>query len=372
MARLTIDLDAVRKNYLFLQNKVRKGCEVSAVVKANAYGLGVEAVSQTLHESGCKTFFVATLNEAIELRSFLGREPAIAMLNGYQIKNASLYRENDITPVLNDLSEIQNLKNTQNDLPAMIHIDTAMNRLGMNADDITPEIISNLNIKTIMSHFMSSEDNQTDLNAVQASRFEKLASQFPNIPKSLCNSSGIFLDASYHYQLVRPGMALYGLNPTPYAENPMQPVISLDAEILQIHTVKKGETAGYNATYCFEQDSTLAIVDIGYADGIFRSLSNAGSLYWNGIKCPIRGRVSMDLTIVDLCDVPENQRPKKGDHLEVIGLNQSADDLARDAGTIGYEVLTSLSRRHQRIHSDQDFIEVSMLTNHSLKSLPKE
>lgn len=348
MAQLTINLRAIQANYITLKGKVDDTCEVSAVVKANAYGLGVGPISEVLQSAGCKTFFVATLPEAMELRLILGDEPTVAMLNGYQDQNAALYRENNITPVLNDASELQSFKEKGAGLSAIIHIDTAMNRLGMSADDITIRDLEGLDIKTIMSHFASSEDNQTDLNKIQAKRFTEIAAEFPDIPKSLCNSSGIFLDESYHYDMVRPGMALYGLNPTPYAENPMQSVIVLNAEILQIHAVKKGGTAGYNATYRFDNNANVAIVDIGYADGIFRSLSNVGNLYWKGMKCPIRGRVSMDLTIVDLSNIPEDQMPRPGESLEVIGYNQSADDLARHAGTIGYEILTSLSRRYER------------------------
>lgn len=348
MACLTIDLSALHGNYTTLKGKVGQGCAVASVVKANAYGLGLGPVASTFQKAGCETFFVATLPEAMELRLILGSVPTIAMLNGYQDKNAALYRENTITPVLNDIAQLHAYKAQGQDLPAIIHIDTGMNRLGMDVSDITPADMSGLNVKAIMSHFASSEDNKTDLNALQAERFNEIAAQFPDTPKSLCNSSGIFLDESYHYNLVRPGMALYGLNPTPYQDNPMQPVVTLDADILQTHKAVKGETAGYNATHRFEKDTDIAIVDIGYADGIFRSLSNNGNLYWSGIACPVIGRISMDLTIVDLCNIPENQRPKSGDALEVIGKNQTADTLARDANTIGYEILTSLSRRYER------------------------
>ena len=348
MAQLTINLSAIQANYKTLKNKVGNACEVAGVVKANAYGLGVAPVSEALQKVGCKTFFVATLPEAIELRMILGDEPLIAMLNGYQDQNSKLYLENNITPVINDMTELDAYKKQGNNLPAMIHIDTAMNRLGIDPDEISPEDLKDCDVKAIMSHFASSEDKKSDLNTKQAERFDKVTAKFPDIPKSLCNSSGIFLSESYHYDLVRPGMALYGLNPTPYADNPTQSVITLDAEILQMHAVKKGEMTGYNATHRFENNSEVAIVDIGYADGIFRSLSNNTNLYWNGTPCPVRGRISMDLTIVDLGNIPENKRPKAGEMLEVIGPNQTADDLARDAETIGYEILTSLSRRYER------------------------
>ena len=348
MARLTVNLSAIKANHKTLQDRVGKGCEVAAVVKANAYGLGLAPIAEALHSVGAKTFFVATMPEAMELRLIVGDDPTIAMLNGYQDKNVSLYLENNITPVLNDIAELHAYKNRGENLSAMIHIDTAMNRLGMDESDLSPEDLDGLDVKAIMSHFASSEDKDAELNKVQAERFSQIVQKFPDVPKSLCNSSGIFLDAAYHYDLVRSGMALYGLNPTPYQENEIQSVVSLNAEILQIHDVKSGEAAGYNETYRFDKNARVAVIDIGYADGIFRSLSSSGNVYWNDIACPIRGRISMDLTIIDLCNVPQNQMPEVGDMIEVIGPNQTADDLARDAGTIGYEILTSLSRRYER------------------------
>jgi len=348
MAQLTINLSAIKANYKTLQAKVGNACEVAGVVKANAYGLGVAPVAQMLQEAGCKTFFVATLPEAMELRMIVGDAPLIAMLNGYQNKNSKFYFENNITPVINDMAELRAYKSLGDNLPAMVHIDTAMNRLGIDPSEITSEDLAGLDVKAIMSHFASSEDPKDELNTIQAERFEKIATIFPQYPKSLCNSSGIFLNESYHYDIARPGMALYGLNPAPYQDNEIQSVISLNAEILQTHAVQEGEGAGYNATHCFESNTDVAIIDVGYADGIFRSLSNNANLYWNGIACPVRGNISMDLTIVDLCNIPEGQRPKAGDVLELIGPNQTADDLAKDAGTIGYEILTSLSRRFER------------------------
>ena len=257
MAELTIDLKAVRDNYKFLQSKVGATCEVSAVVKANAYGLGVGPVSETLQKSGCKTFFVATLPEALELRLILGDEPNIFMLNGYQIKNASLYLENNVIPVLNGIAEIDVYKelatNKNKELSAVLNFDTAMNRLGLDQEDLERLDFENLSIKLIMSHFASSEDKNSELNRTQNERFLNIARHFSNTPKSLSNSSGIFLNDAYHYNLVRPGMSLYGLNPTPYTSNPMHPVIKLQANILQVHEAKESETAGYNATYRFNR-----------------------------------------------------------------------------------------------------------------------
>jgi len=305
-----------------------------------------------LRDAGCTTFFAATLPESIELRMLLGASPTIAMLNGFAPQDAELYHENTITPVLNDIEQVnayQRFSSAQNThMPAIAHIDTGMNRLGIHPGDMSADMFDGLNIRALMSHFISSEEKESPLNPKQNKAFQTIVSAFPAMPKSLCNSAGIFLSDDYHYDMVRPGMALYGLNPTPYAANPMHDVVTLDAKILQIHSVRKNETAGYNATYRFEKDSAVAIVDIGYADGLFRKTSNTANLSYNGIACPIRGNVSMDLTIIDLANIPESQMPKTGDMVEVIGPNQSADDLARDAQTIGYEILTSLSRRFER------------------------
>lgn len=360
MSQLTINLKAVQDNYKTLKSKVSGACEVSCVVKANAYGLGVAAIAPILQNAGCKTFFVATLPEALELRMILedlNPSATIAMLNGFQAKNADMYRQASITPVLNDRAELYHYKDlaSRHDkkLPAILHIDTAMNRLGINmkdAEDLAtdPTHFEGLNMKAIISHFASADEKDSDLNNVQHDRFKTIAQLFPDIPKSLCNSSGMFLNSAYHHDLVRPGMALYGLNPTPHASNPMQPAVKIDAEILQIHSASKNETAGYNETHRFSKKTNVAVVSVGYADGFLRAFSNKGRLYWNNIPCPIRGNVSMDLTIVDLCDIPDNQMPNVGDTLEIIGEKQSADDLARDAQTIGYEILTSLSRRYER------------------------
>ncbi len=356
MSTLRINLEAVRANYRAIQARVGADCTVSGVVKANAYGLGVGPVSQALYEEGCRLFFVATLPEALELRLIIGEEPVIAMLNGYDAAQGHLYKDSKITPVLNHEGELAAYQNADQEYkPAILHFDTGMNRLGFEADAVQrlgndSGALAGLDVLYVMSHFACSDEPAQAMNAAQYDSFMRLASLFPAIPKSLCNSGGIYQNADWHLDMVRPGMALYGLNPCPYQDNPMQAVVSLETPILQIKDAHKGETCGYNATYRFEIETKLAIVSLGYADGILRALSNQGALYWNGIACPIRGRVSMDLTIVDLGSVPDSKMPRTGDMLEVIGPHQSADDLAGDAGSIGYEILTSLSRRYQRIY----------------------
>ena len=363
MPLLTINTAAIRANYRIIKDRVGAACTVAGVVKANAYGLGGGPVAQALYDEGCRLFVVATLPEALELRLILGAEPVIAMLGGFRPGGAELAFQDAITPVLNTPQELTSYKacaKQQNQkLPAILHIDTGMNRLGFKTQQVEslandPQAFDGLDLLYIMSHFASADEPDSQKNAQQYDAFLKSSSLFPNVPKSLCNSFGVFQNGNWHLDMVRPGMALYGLNPTPYNnENPMYSVVTASAEILQIRNAHKDETCGYNATYCFDKNTALAVVDIGYADGVFRALTNNASLYWQGVPCPIRGRVSMDVTTVDLSNIPENQRPHPGDHLELIGPYQSADTLAKAAGTIGYEILTSLGSRYQRIYRDE-------------------
>ena len=230
-----------------------------------------------------------------------------------------------------------------------------MNRLGLGSVETDKllremEMLDGLDVVGIMSHFACADEKGHPLNDVQYGVFSEIARAFPNAEKSLSNSSAIFRDSRYHFDVARPGMALYGLNPTPEAQNPMQPVVTLKVPIVRTRIVYKDASVGYGATYRFEKDTPIATVSAGYADGILRALSNKGSFYWKGYHCPIRGRVSMDLTTVDLSAVPENERPRPGDFMEVIGNHQSADELAADAGTIGYEILTALGNRYERFY----------------------
>jgi len=344
MSEILIDTGAIVANYTLIKEKVGSRCEVAGVVKANAYGCGVASTAKALQKAGCKTFFVATLSEATELRNIVGELPRIAMFEGYDHRHADIYKDNTIMPVLNHEDQAKIYEGD-----AMLHIDTGMNRLGYSCKTPpNPEDFEKINLQAIMTHFTSAEEHENPKSAQQVMAFLDATKEFQNIPKSVCNSAGVFHNADWHYDMVRPGMALYGLNPTPNALNPMQPVVHINATVLQIREIQKDETCGYNETYRFNEGVRLATVAIGYADGFLRTLSNTGKLYWKGIPCPIRGRVSMDTTIVDLRNIPENSLPKPGDMMEVIGPNQSADDLAADADTIGYEILTSLSRRFTR------------------------
>lgn len=357
-ARLTVSLSALVGNYRLM--KSMGGRALAPVIKADAYGMGAAQVFKALRTDGAQQFFVATLEEGISLRALDG-DAEIFILGGFYHGAEHAYAAHRLSPVLNSLGDVARLATLGakegRRLPAAIHFDTGMNRLGLNAQDTARLIddhtlLNGIDARMLMSHFACSDELGHDMNERQAAEFAKIARAFPDVPKSLCNSSGIFRDKNWHYDILRPGFALYGGNPTPEATNPMRRVVDLSVRILQTRCVKAGESAGYSATHHFQNDTLLATVALGYADGFHRSGSSRAKLFWNGQPCPIVGRVSMDLIIVDLGGLSGNDaRPQAGDWLEVLGPHQSVDDLAGDLGTIGYEVLTSLGRRYERIYT---------------------
>lgn len=358
---LEIDLAALRWNYRFLDSLSAQACETAAALKADAYGLGAVPVAKAIHEAGGRTFFVATAEEALELSPEIPEGCTIAVLHGYDERYQAEYLRYNLVPVLNALNQIENYASAarrgETKRAAILHFDTGMNRIGIEAKEAeklreNKDLLKDLDIVLVMSHFISSELADSPLNPSQHERFMAIAKTYNRVRRSMCNSSGIFHSKDAHLDLTRPGMALYGLNPTPSETNPMRPVVSLSVPVIQVRTAEKGDTAGYNATHRFTQKTGLAVAGLGYADGFFRSLGNRGALYWKGRPLPVRGRVSMDLVICDLENLPEKDWPRPGDALEVIGPNQSADDLAAAAGTIGYEILTSLGRRYKRKYLD--------------------
>lgn len=356
---LVIDLAALRRNYALLDSLSGQNCETAAAVKANAYGLGIGPVAKALQEEGCRTFFTATAEEAFELRAAIGKEADIAVLHGYDTTFETEYRKFNLIPVLNSLNQIEQYRkaaaNAETQRRAILHFDTGMNRIGIEQEEAeklseNKDLLAGLEVVLIMSHFISSEVADSPLNPMQQEKFTQIAKAYKRVRRSMCNSSAIFRSKEYHLDLTRPGMALYGLNPQPGKPNPMAPVVSLTVPVLQVRDAQDGETAGYNATHRFDRKTKLAVAALGYADGFFRSLGNRGALYWKGRPLPVRGRVSMDLVICSLENLPEKDCPRPGDALEVLGPNQSADDLAAAAGTIGYEILTALGRRYKRTY----------------------
>lgn len=353
---LTIDIAALMRNYKALDAMSASSCETAVSVKADAYGLGARDVVSALYVAGARRFFVATLDEAITVRSVLSHAD-IFVFNGFMNSARDVYDEYNLTPVLNSLAEIELYGAFSRDcgkaLPAIIHFDTGMNRLGLVGDETQMlcgdlSLMDGIDVQFIMSHFSSSEEAANSINAAQYEAFKKILPYFDGVKKSLCNSAGIFLSEKYHLDMTRPGIALYGGCAVSKMNKIIRPVVSLSAPIIQIHSVKKGEFAGYNETYCFDKGGNVAIISIGYADGVLRSLGNNGSLYWQGHKLPIRGRVSMDLLICDLSAVAQQDYPAIGDMVEVIGAHQSIDNLAKSAGTIPYEIITSLGDRYNR------------------------
>lgn len=356
---LEINLKALAANYELIRSKTKAPCVTSGVVKADGYGLGSIEVTGALYQQGCRHFYVAMPEEALILRNAFP-DIHIYVFGGVYAGTEELYVTENITPVLNSLEEIKRWRDYAvtigKKLPALIHIDTAMNRLGLDRRELDQfyenpaEYTDGLDILYVISHFASAEERDNPLNQQQYERFCAATNRMGNFKRCLANSGGVFLSPDYHFDMVRPGMSLYGLNPIAGEDNPMQQVAQLKTRILQCRTAEKGDTVGYNATYVFDKEAKIATVAMGYADGILRTLSNNGTFFWHGIPCPVRGRVSMDLITIEIThlydqDVPP---PVAGDFMELLGPHQRADDLAAAAKTIGYEILTSLGARYAR------------------------
>lgn len=352
---LTIDLKALAANYNMFCRLTGSRAAVAGVVKADAYGLGIKPVIGALESLSCPLYFTATLEEALAVRDVTDKP--VAAFNGVQTaEQAESFITRHITPVLNSLHDIALWRDmlTARDVadvpPAMIHFDTGMNRLGLGPDETArllddPHILKGLYIRTVMSHLACADEKDHEMTARQYEAFKAIAARFPQAEKSLANSSGLFRDPAYHFDLVRPGMALYGLNPVPEQKNPVQPVARLECPVLQVRRARQDESVGYGQSHVLAQDTVLATVTAGYADGFLRSLGNHGVLYYKGRACPVAGRVSMDLTVIDL---GPDSHAQPGEMIEIIGPHQDADALAADAGAIGYEILTSLGRRYPR------------------------
>ncbi|HUO54676.1 MAG TPA: alanine racemase [Rhodoblastus sp.] len=355
-AILTVDLDALAENWRRLADRAQ-GAECAAVVKADAYGLGVGPVAQALLEEGCETFFVAHLSEGEILRRIVrdsAPQARIFVLNGLSPSAAALYVASGLIPVLGSLPEIAEWVDFCRDQgvlhPAGVHIDTGMNRLGLPMVDLRRAIdmMTGFTPVLAMSHFVSAEDMSAPRNRLQIERFENACAKLPPMPASLCNSSGMFLEDAPFFDLCRPGYALYGGNPTPGSENPMRRVVDLSAVVLQVRDIAAGDTAGYNARWTAPSRRRLATINLGYADGFLRSGSEGPigvDVFAGGHYCPIVGRISMDLSIVD---ISETTPLKRGDRVEVLGPNIEIDELAAQSGTIGYEILTRLGPRFHR------------------------
>ena len=352
---LTIDLTALGRNYRKLSSMLAP-VRCAAVVKADAYGLGAEHVAKTLYDEGCRHFFVAQFVEAVCLRPALAPDAQIFVLNGLQPGNEIACAENGIIPVLNSLAQWRDwstiagtLKRT---LPAVLQFDTGMSRLGFPPEE-RPELAAalrdggNVEILFIMSHLASADEADGRQNSDQLAEMTRIAHEFAGLDISFANSGGIFLGDAYHGVLARPGIALYGGAPTAGANNPMEPVVRLDVAVVQTRTVPVGTKVGYGGAHVAQREMRLATIAAGYADGLPRSLSERGAVYSNGIRLPIVGRVSMDSMTIEITALPEGELPL-GSLVEVLGPNQTLEDIARDAGTISHEILTGLGDRYHR------------------------
>jgi alanine racemase len=352
---LTVDLDAIADNWQTLTRRLF-AVECGAVVKANAYGLGLEPVTARLVKAGCKTFFVADVAEARRARS-RAREAAIYVLNGFSPEAANAFAELNVQPVINstvELAEWDAFIATQGWRGgAAIHIDTGMNRLGMSAEEaaaLAPRLQQeNHGITLLMSHLACAEVQDHPLNASQIRLFRELRMLYHGVPASLANSAGIFIGDTAHFDVARPGAALYGINPTPGRTNPMRNVLTLSGLVLQVRKVPQGESVGYGAAWNAKRASRIAVAALGYADGLLRAGSGpdrkaGGSAIVAKRRCPIVGYISMDLTCIDVTDLPNNA-VRRGDSATFIGEDLLIDEVAASAGTIAYEVLVRLGSR---------------------------
>lgn len=352
---LEIDLAAVVENWRRLGKRLKPGTRCAAVVKADAYGLGMAQVVPRLATAGCSLYFVATIDEGMALRRILPVAD-IAVFNGVLRGTAAEFRRSRLIPVLNDLGQVAAWRGSiaTRALPAMIHIDTGMARLGLPASEVArlaeePKLLEGLKLRAILSHLACGDEAAHPQNQAQLATFRAAIAKLPTVPASLAASSGIFLGADYHFDIVRPGAALYGVNPTPGRVNPMAQVIRLRGRIIQVRDIDRGQTVGYGAAHRMERAGRIATVAVGYADGWLRSASHRGSAGIAGQRAPVIGRISMDLLTLDVTDIdPALAVP--GALVDLIDTPDGIESVAAAAGTIGYEILTALGRRHLRVY----------------------
>ena len=352
-AILTIDLGAIRENYRRLKARLA-GVACAGVVKADGYGLGAVQVANALRKEGCDTFFVAHLWEGVVLRDALGTVPTIFILHGFLPGSEAQGEAAGLIPVVNSTGQLAAWsdlgRRLGRRLPAAIQVDSGMSRIGLAPVEVEvlaadPSAFDGIELRLVMSHLACADEPDHGANESERLEFERLRRMLPQAPLSFSNSSGIFLGKPYHHDLARPGAALYGINPTPGHKNPMQPVIKLEAKVLQTRQIDAGAGVGYGHTFHATGPLRTATITLGYADGWHRRTSAAA--FFEGAELPFIGRVSMDSIILDISALPEG-RLKEGDLVELIGPSHPLDTVADVAGTIGYEVLTSLGHRFHR------------------------
>ncbi len=354
-AALTIDLGAVARNYRILRQRLG-GVPCAGVVKGNAYGLGVAKIAPVLARQGCDEFFVATLDEAIELRALLP-DVKISVLNGVMAGSEAIFAAHDLLPVLNDLGQIERwaaLSRLRGGEPleAIVHIDTGMCRLGLPPEETRrlaaePERLDGLALSLVMSHLISADEPDNPLNPAQRATFDELRASLPQAPASFVNSSGVFLGPEYHYHLGRPGVSLYGVNPTLSKPNPMAEVVRLHSKIIQVRDVDRPQTVGYGAAHRVAAKGRIATVPVGYADGYLRSLGDRAFAAIGDVRVPVVGRVSMDLITLDVSALRPDQTVC-GTEVQLIGGACPIEEIAALGGTMAYEIINRLGPRFKR------------------------
>ncbi|GAB4529303.1 MAG: alanine racemase [Roseibium sp.] len=364
--RLTIDLDAVSANWSFLNDRLDGRAECAAAIKADAYGTGQDRVAPALFAAGCRTFFVAVPTEGIELRRILP-DAVIYVLDGLFPASSRHFLKHDLRPVLGSLEELQEwsdiCKAAGKSFPAAVHVDTGIHRLGLSAAEFSSvivdrELLGPFEPSLILSHLACGSEPAHPMNRQQLERFHALTDPVAHIPRSLANSAGILMGPDYHFDLVRPGIALYGGRAIDTEPNPMRPVARVEARIMTVRDVPSGDTVGYGATQTARRPLKNAVVAAGYADGMLRRASSSdsrpgGFAMLGGHRAPIIGRISMDMITLDVTEVPA-ELVTRGAFVEMLGPSVAASDLAAYAETIDYEYLTSLGRRYERIYAPLD------------------
>jgi alanine racemase len=343
-ATLSIDLDAIAANWRALDRASGAGVQTAAVVKADAYGLGAARVARALAKAGARRFFVAVAEEGAALRQSLGPGPQINVMAGHMLGDTAMVKDAQLTPMLNSIDQITRHLDLLPGAPFGLQLDTGMNRLGMKETEweaVAPLVLP-AGPELIMSHLACADEPNNPMNAGQLILF-KAMTDGTGVPRSLAATGGILLGAKYHFDLTRPGIGLYGGLPFDKA----RPVVRLSLPVIQTHEVNTGETVGYSQGWTADLPSLTATVSGGYADGLLRSLSNKATLWDGDVPCPLIGRVSMDLITVDISHLPHIPAS-----LDLIGQRQGVDALATVAGTIGYEILTSLGPRYKRRYQE--------------------
>ena len=353
---LTINLKAVKKNYNLIKKKVTKKCYVAATVKANAYGLGINQIAPTLIKSGCKFFFVATTTEAVELRK-INKKISIFILNGLVARDLRVLRKNNLIPVINNLEQLKRIENYQKikkiKMNIAIHFDTGMSRLGLDLNETSlliknkKNLIVNSKVLLIMSHLSCADNKKSKNNLMQLKKFKSIIKNFPNTMHSLSNSAGVLLGQDYHFDMVRPGISLYGGHCSVNEKNIYENVVSLKAKLIQVREINKNDTIGYGATFKAKTKMKIGTLGFGYADGFNRLLSNNFHIFHDNKKINLVGRVSMDLITIDISKI-KIKKNLQINEFEIIGKKYSINDVSNLIKTIPYEVLTNLGKRYQR------------------------